>query len=57
MSSEEIIVSLKLQSGEIFDGIQVQNLEWTLAEFVDRNLKILEVGHKWISLGTLVLVL
>lgn len=44
MSSEEIVVSLKLQSGEFFDGIRVENFEWTLAEFIDHNLKILEVS-------------
>ena len=43
MSSEDMVVSLKLQSGQVFDGIHVDNLECTLAEFIDRSLKVLEV--------------
>lgn len=43
MSLEDLTVSFKLQSGEIFDGIRLENVEWTLAEFVDENLKRLEV--------------
>lgn len=44
MSSEELTVSFKLQSGEFFDGIRVENVEWTLAKFIDENLKKLEVS-------------
>ena len=43
MSSEDIVVSLKLQSGQVFDGFHVDNLECTLAEFIDHSLKVLEV--------------
>ena len=43
MSLEELTVSFRLQSGEIFDGIRLENVEWTLAEFVEESLKRLEV--------------
>ena len=46
MASEERLVTFKLQSGEVFDDITLDNLELTLAEFVDRNLKTLEVGSR-----------
>ena len=46
MSSEEFTVSFKLQSGELFDGIGVENVEWTLAQFIDDNLKRLEVSER-----------
>lgn len=45
MNLEELAVSFKLQSGEIFDEIRVENVEWTLAEFIDESLKKLEVSH------------
>ena len=46
MSLEDFTVSFKLQSGEIFDGIRLENAEWTLAKFVDENLKRLEVSRQ-----------
>ena len=39
-------MSFKLQSGELFDGIGVENVEWTLAQFIDDNLKRLEVSER-----------
>ena len=46
MASEDRLVTFKLQSGEVFDDIVVDNLELTLAEFIDHNLKTLEVGSR-----------
>ena len=43
MASERRLVSLKLQSGDTFDNVPVENTESTLAEFLDQTLKTLEV--------------
>ncbi len=46
MSSEKAVVALKLQSGETFDQVLVEDRSWTLATFLDAALKSLEVGSK-----------
>ena len=51
MASEETTVTFELQSGEIFSDIRLENLEQTLAEFVDHNLKTLEVCTRTVGLA------
>lgn len=44
VTDHTITVFLRLSSGEIFEDIPVSNLDLTLAEFLDKVLKDLEVS-------------